>query len=41
MSAAPASAPSRYNTIEILKKDKEPVELNAGTISVDYYESLY
>ena len=41
MSVAPASAPSRYNTIEIIKKDKEPVELNAGTISVDYYESLY
>ena len=41
MSVAPASAPSRYNTIEITKKGKEPVELNAGTLSVDYYESLY
>tara|TARA_B100000609_G_scaffold113426_1_gene90158 strand:- start:21 stop:1301 length:1281 start_codon:yes stop_codon:yes gene_type:complete len=39
--AASASGPSRYNTIEITKKGKEPVELNAGCISVDYFESLY
>ena len=39
--AAPASGPSKYNTIEITKEGKEPVELNAGCISVDYYESLY
>ncbi len=41
MSAASANAPSKYNKIELLKKGKQPVELNAGTISVDYYESLY
>ena len=41
MSAASANAPSKYNKIELIKKGKQPVELNAGTISVDYYESLY
>ncbi len=41
MSAASANAPSKYNKIELIKEGKEPVELNAGTISVDYYESLY
>lgn len=41
MSAASANAPSKYNKIELIKNGKQPVELNAGTISVDYYESLY
>ncbi|BCV08114.1 MAG: hypothetical protein CM15mL4_1700 [uncultured marine virus] len=41
MSAASANAPSKYNKIELIKKGKQSVELNAGTISVDYYESLY
>ena len=41
MSAASANAPSKYNKIELIKKGKDPVELNAGTIAVDYYESLY
>ncbi len=41
MSAASANAPSKYNKIELIKKGKDPVELNAGTVAVDYYESLY
>ena len=41
MSAASANAPSKYNKIELNKEGKEPIELNAGTIAVDYYESLY
>ncbi len=41
MSAGPAIAPARYNKIELIKEGKDPIELNAGTISVNYYESLY
>ena len=41
MSAGPAISPARYNKIELKKEGKDPIELNAGTISVNYYESLY
>ena len=41
MSAGPAISPARYNKIELKKVGKDPIELNTGTISVNYYESLY
>ena len=41
MSARPAISPARYNKIELKKEGKDPIELNTGTISVNYYESLY
>ena len=41
MSAGPAIAPSKYNKIELIKEGKDPIELNFGVISVNYYESLY
>ena len=41
MSAGPAISPARYNKIELKKEGKDPIELNTGTISVNYYESLY
>ena len=41
MSAGSANAPSKYNKIELIKEGKEPIELNAGVVAVDYYESLY
>ena len=38
--SAPAAGPSKYDIIQI-EKDGETIDLKGGTLSVDYYESLY
>ena len=38
--SAPAAGPSKYDIIQI-EKNGETIDLKGGTLSVDYYESLY